>query len=942
MKRIKYNIFFLLLCFIATSLQANAKRKSIFFTLPTHAVEGLLPNGLRYILMHNEQPVHCVEMRLVMHTGSLVEENNQKGCAHFLEHLSFEGTKHFPKRSLVNAFEQQGMKYGRDINAFTGFDRTVYSLSLPFVNAQQQTKILSLSLRAAADWLGNIVFNDTKIRHEKGVILEELRSYMLPDNFYSLKIGHGRYAHRMPLGSADDICNVTLSTLQQYYSKWYLPQNATLIMVGDMDVQEVQRLIAETFDVKSVNKRATSIPNYPLIYNKGVAWSQIVDSLQTANKVELIVPHTVKFTATLDDKVQRERTKLLLTLLENRCRVLNLCCDVYDNWYLSNTNHFVFSFSQADKCKLLCDIEALSAECQRIIQQGICLPELNHLIANQLQKIVAENIDKVSSEFCEDFIDYTLYNDRQIYTSSQAEKVKVLLAQTQSKDVVKLLKQILKSMRQSLLIACTSNATTHLSQQEVMQAWHKGKHLSLGTYNFQAIKPATQAQRMQCPILLRGSKKYNIEVVKQRIEYSSIGVTKVLLSNGLRILLKPTPRSDNMMYMALLGRGGMADITPQQQKRYHEAFGYVDMGGLQRISADSLSAIMIQDSLSMAVGIDEYWHQLLASCPVSKCGELTNLVYEKIIHPALDRSTFNDMRQDEIKSFGKETLLQRMMKRDVDRMIDACIDSLLQNGIYARHTMTLSDWQQLNLDTLAQYYKQTFADMQHTTLIVTGNFSLKSVLPLLVDVFAHMPQQAQPTLHPRTLIVPDKEVREVFTDDEMGNKATLNIVLPLRYEPSLQSSLTLKLIRDLIQEQLINVLREQQHIVYSPYADLYYDGYPQQRAYFRITIDMAKDNLQKVENMVNSILAQLGKKPVNKDDLDKMKQSFMVTKQQALSDATPVEWKNALISLVKNGESIADFAHYNERLQQITPEDVRKMFAEKINLKHKIILVKQQ
>lgn len=929
-----------LLVMVLSFVQPAEVKSKTLLTLPARMMEGVLDNGMRYILMPGETSSHNLEMRLVMRVGSLQETQRQRGCAHFLEHLAFEGTKHFPNRTMIQAFEAQGMKYGRDINAFTGFDRTIYSLSLPITSAQQRSEILQLALHSASDWLGAIDISTSHVENEKGTIIEELRSYTLPDDFYTLKIGTGRYSKRMPLGSEQEIKAVTPKALLQYYNKWYKPHNATIIIVGDVDVKEAKHLISTTLGHLPKTNKQSPPPTYPLTYSKGTNYMVLTDSLQTTQKIDWIIPHVMPFTTNLHNMLERNRMDIVCSLLSTRLRESGTRCEVYDSWYLANKNHFTFSFSSTHNSTLLQSIRAVSAECRRIIKQGICSIELQHLIKKQQEKMIVEKEDKTATEICDDLIDYVIFGERRVYSNQEANQLKVLLSKTTSKDIVKRLSFLLKQMRKSSLIAYNSHSDNSLSKQAIIQAWQQGQRKNMERYTFHPPHPSSPCAAIQRPE--RDLKTYEITngaVTNQNI-HEKLGVTDIKLSNGIRLLLKPTNTADSTIYIAWIGRGGMADLTTLQQKRYYDAIAYVDLGGIQGLPNDTLSDIMMQKSLSMALGVDQYWHQLLASGPVCYSSSLFRFIREKIMHPGLDYPLFENLKQSEITNNGKETLLQRMMKRDINRLIGNCIDSLVGNGRDKTFLMNKADWQQLNLDTLATYYKRTFGDLRNTTIILTGGFDLTKIIPQAVAIFSEMPQQDAMPLDNRPISLPCNEVRKVFIDNDSHQKGTLYMVHPFNYHPGLRTSLCIKLMRDLLQERVIDILREKLHIVYSPYVDLFYDGYPQQRAYLQLTIDAEKNNLEKVEQTLCNIVTQFQDTTVSTANLEKMKRSFLVAKQQALSNDTPIEWKNALTLLIKNDESIADFNHYESILQQITAQEIQQMFKQYIKLNKRIVLIK--
>lgn len=938
--RVTVHRWICLLVMVLSFVQPAEVKSKTLLTLPARMMQGVLDNGMRYILMPGETSSHNLEMRLVMRVGSLQETRHQRGCAHYLEHLAFEGTKAFPGRSLVHAFERQGMKYGRDINAFTTFDRTVYRLSLPVTDSRQQHEITRQAILAAAEWLNNITINELQVEKERGVILEELRSYQLPDAFYPLKIGNGLHAKRMPLGSAKDISSVSAKAVQQFYHQWYAPCRATLILAGDMDVLRTKQLIEKALGSQSSGKPRIKPRIEPLHYPRGASWMQLVDTLQKGQKIELIVPHAVQPTRCVNDVVERERTQLLLELLEQRFRSEGLACSAYDNWYLGDKNHFVLSFSSTDKQQLMRAVTAAAAECKRVVKDGFCSAELKHAIAHRLDKIVTEDPQKSATALCDDFIDYAILGDMRLYAQRDAEVVKRLLSQTTSAEESKRMADLMAAMRKNVMMAITTNGQCYITKADVINAWRMGMCQRTGTYRYQGHESATPSCPTPLPLALRATRKAAKGTIVSSTRYTNTNIQDVRLANGVRLLLKPTPEADGQLYMAVIGRGGTADLSQREQRTYHDAAGFVDMGGLSHLSADSVADVMTQDSLSMAVGMGRYWHQILASGPVHRSQTLFNLVYEKIRYPGKDTASFEDMRRSEIKNMGCETVLQRMMRRDVDRAMDALTDSLVSNVRRTDEEMSLKDWQNLNLDTLTAYYKQTYGRTDGMTVIATGRFNVGQTASQLAGVFGSLPPSGKAVAREQPIKLPATAVRAHFTDTDMGNNVVFQQVLPFAYTTSLTHSLQLKLMRDILQDELITVLRESLHLVYSPYVDLYYDGCPQQRAYFRLTIETDKNNLKVIENQVRSILSRLTKRAITSDRLDKLKRSFIVTKQQSLSDRTPVEWKNVLITLVKNQESVGDFDQYEQCLQRITPEDIRKRFAESIDFNKTIKLIK--
>ena len=201
-------------------ITVNSRAQSVSWNdrimLPLGVVEEKLDNGLTYILVENDSPDRMIEMRLVFRAGSVLETEENRGAAHFLEHMAFGGTKHFPGKKLVEYVESLGVQYGMGLNAYTGYDRTVYQIAIPSDNP----KDIDNALLILKDWLVDIPMDKEKVDGEKGIIIEELRGYDVGDEFYNLKIGSGLYSKGIPLGTEEDIKKMTPETLKAFQDKW--------------------------------------------------------------------------------------------------------------------------------------------------------------------------------------------------------------------------------------------------------------------------------------------------------------------------------------------------------------------------------------------------------------------------------------------------------------------------------------------------------------------------------------------------------------------------------------------------------------------------------------------------------------------------------------------------------------------------------------------------
>ena len=926
---------------ILASVIAGAKN-SVPLSLPSGTIEGFLPNGLHYIIKQNDLPRHNVECRLVMNVGSINETIQQRGVAHFLEHMAFKGREHFPNRSVIDYFERQGMKYGRDINAFTGFDRTIYWFTLPI--DKYSTDIIDSTLLAVGDVLSSLHLEESRAKRERGIILEELRDYDAGDPFYSLKMGNSLYSLHMPLGRKEDIEAINRSTLCDFYNKWYSPMNATVIIVGDVDAVSVEKKIKAMLSPVGNRETTIKLPVIPMDYENGIHVMQLCDSLRHDIKLDLMIPHVTDKMESADDMSQKAIIDMIVDMMNNRMTAHGVKAMVADHWYLGDKNHFSFTIDGASKGNILAAVEAFSSELKALAKKGPSAEELQWAVNIRKSKTRVVPSKMLSTEWIDNFIDYAILGDRKIYTDADLQQVKSLLDGTTVAQVKAKAKELLGCAEKVMLAGIDNDGSDggKITSSDIKKAWNSGKSSQAKLFILPKEEPVVNESSVEIPQLLLATHPYNDNMIIKETHYKEVGIDEIVLANGLRLLLKPTVDDDESMSIMAVGRGGIADVPDSLYNHFKDAVAYVDMGGIATIDHDTLSSVMVERGIMMNVGIENYWHQAMATAAPKDAQVMMNILYEKFHHPGKDKESFDISVQDELDSYGKETTLGQMMKRDQARVINNTVDSLFGNAVKAQFiSYTKDDIRRLNLDDMTVFYKRLFTNPSGLTLIVTGNYPVDSIRRMAVATFSRMKAPEKPLpLCNEEFSLPKKGATLTFPSDD-STKAVCNLVFANNYEPSLKNTLMFKLMRDIMQKRVLAVLREHLNIVYSPFVDAQYHGTPQDVCMFRLFIDVANSNYPVMLNEMKKIVEELRTQPVDNSELEKIKRSFIVTKRQALTDVAPAEWKRCLTELIKNGETVADYNNYDDILHGITPQDVLEGFKKYVDFNKLVVLVQK-
>lgn len=916
-------IIFILAILSTLQLTANTMDNKTI-SLPQGTVEGVLSNGFRYIIKSNSQPRHSVEMRLLVHAGSLQESDAQKGSAHFIEHIAFDGTEHYPDNAWTDFFERLGMKRGPDFGAFTDFDHTTYWLSLPV--ADMGYHVMNSTLLALRDILNCISFNAREVEKERRNIIDELHGYTPSDVFLPLKNGKGRHAHRPPLGKESDFRTLTREDIIKYYKKWYLPRNACLVVVGDVEAEDMKKRIQTIFGEVEAGTAAI-VGKYPLNYKKGVTLYENRGK-GSNSQLEFIIPHPHIVANNQASEVFKEQLDLLVSSLNKRMEDQAIQGVIINSQYEA-TDKDLFSIAVGGETKKILKkrMNRVLALLGKIAGNGFYKVETADRAAQWSQSLCVDTAGMTSAKWCDRFSEYVVLGERQVYDNTEMAYVKDKVRATDNSQMQNILNDILNKGKETLLVAYRNNAgaTEIFNEKELHQIYQRGLSAHLSGYTYKRAD-ATQENMTDIPLCLRATHADAMDKVNTVKVYDEIRAKEYLLDNGLKIILRPTSEKDSILHLALIGRGGTSDLDAQSYPLLQDAVNMVDMGGLAHVSNDSLLEAMHDANLTLNVRMGQYWHKLRASAPIKMAQVLMNLAYEKITAPGRAYEAFENVRGQIMQSFDNERLLTPLIQHDSDQIMLHRIDSLCCNTPATNRKMRKEDMDKFNLDDITDYYISLFSNPQRKALILTGNFQSDQILKTAVATFSrlrHSPSMGTITDTPSKM--PQTPYQEFFANDS-AKQLVLNYIFPGNYIPGLRQTVIMQLMRSILQGRIDKVLRDQLNISHDAFAAVSFKGEPQRNYYFWLTINTKDENRDKAIQAVKDIVTDLQTHAVDEVELKKLKMSFLVSRRRALTDDVPVEWENTFVNLIQNHETLEEINGFTHCLRSISAEDIRQGF----------------
>lgn len=914
--------------------QSNAQNKKF--------IEGKLSNGLHYIIKENSLPAKKVEYRLVYKLGSLCETKRERGMAHFLEHMAFGGTTHFPQRAAVEYLESLGITYGFDINAYTGYDRTIYMFAAP----ADAPNSIDNSLLILHDWITAITLNPQDVEEEKEIIKAEINDFQESDPFYEMKIGVGKHVDGIPIGTIENVERITPSGLSGFYNKWYSPQNATLVVVGDIDASSIEKKIITLFGKIKNKSEAKPTPTYNLKYRNGITFKQQTDTIFSKSKVELIIPTTYINSSSVDNIVKREKRKIFIDIIGDRIAHTNLG-RVSEAWYLAQTSHFCYEIQGKNKKELIKGVENFINVLHYLKQEADIQNELDSrckaAIASVAKKYKNQETQS-SSNWCNILTDYVLVEDQFDLTEKEVLEICSELEQFGAEELVTYSEQLLKQLENSILVAYTDNGMHDTFSKhdikEIISNQHTNYSKFCSNYVYKYRNEGITANRIEEPLFLNTDKYiFDANCILGKKYYKGLDVTDIVLKNGIRLILKPTSGQDEKIYINTISKGGVNHIPDSIFKKIDGMAGYIDMCGIDGEDNEKLLDYMLDREMALSLTFESQFHGFTGMAKQDELSNLLLLMKEKVTRPEICEKDFNLIKKQLLADVGNSNVLTAMMERQPDYEKDRTLDYITLGYLNREGAESREELEGLDYSRMLEYYKLIYGDTSNLTVIISGKMNLETTIKNAVKVLSSF-NEMKPKVMELYGITPalDKSQTQGYNTHLDKNPISFNFIYEEKYDGSFKTSLTLKLMRQLIRNRLIKKLREEEGLVYSPGISLHLRNLNYPSFCMNISASTQRINTPKVTRSILEIIKDLQSNLVDEKELNSIKKTFLINKRESLNPYDSMAWRDAMSDLIKLDHKIEDFENYEEIIHAITPTIIQSTFRSHIKQSDYILL----
>lgn len=894
---------------------------------------GKLANGLTYYIRKNQEPKLRAELYLATRIGSLMENDDQQGLAHFTEHMAFNGTKDFPKNEIINYLQKAGVRFGADLNAYTGFDQTVYQLPIPTDSAA----VFKTGFKILANWAGKIVMEGEEIDKERGVIVEEDRQRgknaqeRMSKQLLPVLLKGSRYANRLPIGKLDILHSFTHDKIRNFYKDWYRPNLQAVIAVGDFDVNEVEQLIKDNFSGLSNPANPRPRPSYDLPDNKEPLVKIVTDPEQQYNVAQIMYKQRGGVLKTTADYKKSMLYNMINSMLGARIQEImqkdnapfiqaQSGYGAYQGGLVPGINAFQSVAVSTSGATLEKAFTAVLAENERMSKYGFVQSELEVARKNILagnEKRLKEKDKTSSSSFVQKYLNNFLTGTSIPSTEYAYELTKKTLDEITLAEVNALAKTLITKENQIIVVQAPEKEKASLPTEAQLLAALKNAANNVAAYVDNTVNKPLLEQKPAAG-----------KIVKEE-KMDQIGVTGWVLSNGIKVLLKPTDFKNDQIIFSSYAKGGTS-VATDANFRSAEAAGLIAESGVGDFNPTQLNKLLAGNTGRAGAYVSDLYQGYSGSASPKDLETAFQMIYAYATNPRKDAELFN-------KNISDYKVVLANKSANPESVFGDTVQAVMSSYHKRAMPTNLSDLDKISLDEAFNFYKARFADNSGQHFVFVGNFTLESIKPLIETYIASLPAQNKAENFVDLGIYPPKGKVSKTVYKGLEDKAEVQLYIHGDYEFNAQTNIQLDAVKAALENKILERLREKESGVYSPQVGLSVSKYPKAHYYFTISFSCAAANVEKLIAAALDEVKQIKDKGATADDISKFKSEEQRQVELSLRDNN--FWLNYLSGRLKNDDDLGQILTLKKRLDSVTVESSKATAQQYLNEDNYIRLV---
>ncbi|TCV14031.1 zinc protease [Sphingobacterium alimentarium] len=907
---------------VSTEIQSILRQDTLAWTSPLpfdkDVKVGKLKNGFTYYIRRNTEPEKRVTMYLPMKVGSILETEEERGLAHFLEHMNFNGLKNFPKNELVDYLQKAGVRFGSDLNAYTGFNETVYQLPIP----SDDPELLKNGLQVMRDWAQDAMLQSDEIDKERGIIMEEMRGgrgagQRIQDQMLPVLFNGSLYSERLPIGTEKVVMGFDHKLIRDFKDRWYRPDLQSIIIVGDVDPQEMEKEVVRLFSDMKVVKKPVVRKDFGIdLLNKN-QFKVITDPEMPQTIMRILIKHPKTQVRTVADY----RTSLLEGVFNE---VINARLREIAQ---KPESPFLQGFVAIDNFMSLLQTMMLAAvpkpgqleestktvfrELKRFEHFGITETEFQRAIAMYAKsnETAYQERDKVKSDnYVNKYLEHFLRGDAALSIEDEYNLVNQLLPTLTLKEVEATGNKYYAETNRDIIIVGPEKDKEKMPSEAVVDKW-------LADVNAEKLT-AYEDQVSDLPLLSSEPAKGAITSTKS---IDAIGSKELTLSNGVKVVLKPTNFKNDQILISASSDGGHSLYEDKDYFAASNAASLVNASGVGQLNAVEIRKYLTSKNVRISPYISERNEGLSGSTDKEGLKTAFEMIHGYFTQPRLDDDIFQGIVSQIVASMENRENEPRFV-------FQSAINKALYGNNIRKNAPNPEDIQAIDKNRTLEIFKERFADASDFTFTIVGSFSEEDIKPYLEQYLGSLPSTNRKEQARDLKILPPTKGLNVVVNKGKEAKAQVSMAFLGDYTYSEDENINMDALESVLSIKLLERLREDESGVYGTGASASYSKFPTGRYSFNIGFGTSLD---KYESLINSALDEIAKVKKNgptQVDLDK----FIIekTRQYELDLKENNFWLGEISSAYRLKEDPTETLKYLDKLKKVNVSSV-KAVAEK-------------
>jgi zinc protease len=884
--------------------------------LDAEITTGRLANGLTYYLRQNARPEKRAQLWLAVNAGSVLEDDDQKGLAHFVEHMCFDGTRHFPKREIVDYLQAIGMRFGADLNASTDFDETVYTIKVP----ADKPEFIEKGLQILAEWAHEVSFDPAEVERERGVVIEEWRlgrgaEARMRDLQLPIELKGSRYADRLPIGTLASLQGAKREALVRFYRDWYRPDLMAVIAVGDFSSYgkgRLEALVRERFGGLANPRPERPRQSFPVPGHAETRFAIATDGEATQSRATIEVTRPRRLRQSVGEYRRRLVERLYHQMLSARLSELQRRSDppfLFAGSFAGSSLRPLESSQQLAAVRnggLLPGLEALLTEVERVRRHGFAAAELARQKTQTLRVLergLAER-DKVDSEVRALEIE-SLFLDGSAIPGEAFDLAltRALLPGIGLDEVNRL--AAAWSSEADRVVEISAPARKELpvpTEAELRRLFHA----------VQASAVAPWVDRTQDgPLVPRPPRPAEVVAESRTPE---LGTTEWRLANGVRVVLKPTDFKNDEVLLSGFSPGGLSLVPDETYTSGQLAASVVEAGGVGGFDAVTLRKALTGKSANAGAAIGAFEQTVRGNASPRDLETMFQLAYLSLTAPRRDVEAFRST-----VARLKSSLENRSSRPQVvfgDKMREA-----LHPGDPRERPLTVERLAELDYDTAFRIYQERFADAGQLSFFVVGNFTLESIRPLVLTYLGGLPAHGRKESWRPVGGKPPAGIVRFAVAKGKEPRSSVQLVWSGDAKYSRENVHGLTAMLDLLRIRLREALRDDLGAVYGVGVGGALDFQPDERYTVTIAFSCAPEKVDPLTQAVLQEIANLQRQEIAQSYVDQVKLAMRRERETVLKENG--FWVSVLGTYYRSGWDPRDILHFDDLVERTSAQGLQ-------------------